>query len=185
MAMLWRGIGAWLVRHPEGGSPDAGREHRSALPRRRHCLHGVLARATPRPQRALGPSSPTASRTATCAGASRRTPGCPSGAYRGQPGAVIPAPAGRSSQARTGGTGSSTPLLHKAAAPSPEAASHRAARSRSAGRALAEPPDRAGRTTASPTPYRCTCALNVLSFEPAWFISLWSYEKAGALARRC
>ena len=59
--MLWRGIGAWLVRHPEGGSPDAGREHRSALPRRRHCLHGVLARATPRPHRALGPFSPTAS----------------------------------------------------------------------------------------------------------------------------
>jgi hypothetical protein len=32
-----------------------------------------------------------------------------------------------------------------------------------------------------PTPYRCTSALNVLSFEPAWFISLWSYEKLAPL----
>jgi hypothetical protein len=116
-----------------------GREHRSALPRRRHCLHGVLARATPRPHRALGPSSPTAS-------VPRPKPALLD-AHRDARLVPIEATWGRDTGAgrqilpgQDGRDGFFYALLHKAAAPSPAAASHRAARSRSAGRALAEPP---------------------------------------------
>jgi hypothetical protein len=92
-----------------------------------------------------------------------------------QPGAAIPAPAGRSSQARTGGTGSSMPCSTRPQPPRPrQRPTERRGRARRAER-WRNPRSGQGEP---PTPYRCTSALNVLSFEPAWFISLWVLRKS-------